>query len=176
MNELKNKGQVSSLVPAILGLVFAAVVLVFGVMMSQELRDTTTGSVSHTSVNESITAWSGTTTNKSLSGRVECGFGSVTTSSVEVYNATNSYVIASGNYTVYSNGYIVNKTIPNANIREGWKVTYTYTNGGEACTSGNKTVTGLGTFADFWEIIVLAIVISVVIGLLLVVFGGRKGR
>jgi len=41
--------------------------------------------------------------------------------------------------------------------------------------AANKTVVGLATFGDFWEIIVLAIVITIVIGLLLVVFGGRTG-
>jgi len=40
----------------------------------------------------------------------------------------------------------------------------------------NITLSGLGTFADFWEIIVLAIVISVVIGLLLTVFGQEGKR
>ncbi len=40
----------------------------------------------------------------------------------------------------------------------------------------NLTLTGLGTFADFWEIIVLAVVISIVIGLLLVVFGRAGNR
>jgi hypothetical protein len=89
---LKNKkGQVGNLAPAILSLVFAAVVLVFGLVISQSLRDT-------------------------------------------------------------------------------------QTSGTEAYTAANLTVHGLGTFADFWEIIVLAIVITVVIGLLLVVFGGKKGR
>jgi len=87
----QKKGQVSSLAPAILSLVFAAIVLVFGMVMTQELRDT-----------------QGATT--------------------------------------------------------------------EAYTAANLTVVGLGTFADFWEIIVLAIVITVVIGLLLVVFGGRTRR
>ncbi len=77
------------LAPAILSLVFAAVVLVFGLIMTQELRDTTT--------KYSI-----------------------------AYNASNA------------------------------------------------TIAGLGTFADFWEIIVLAIVITVVIGLLLVIFGGTR--
>jgi len=52
----------------------------------------------------------------------------------------------------------------------------TQTAGTEAYVAANKTVVGLGTFADFWQIIVLAIVIAVVIGLLLVVFGGKKGR
>ena len=52
----------------------------------------------------------------------------------------------------------------------------TQTAASEAYEAANKTVVGLGTFADFWEIIVLAIVIAVVIGLLLVVFGGKRGR
>ena len=89
---MKNrKGQVQSLAPAILALVFAAIVLVFGLVMTQELRDT-------------------------------------------------------------------------------------QTSGTEAYTAANLTVSGLGTFADFWEIIVLAIVITVVIGLLLIVFGGKQRR
>ena len=69
------KGQVNTLAPAILALTFAAIVLVFGLVMTQELRDTQT-------------------------------------STTEAYSAAN------------------------------------------------KTVVGLGTFADFWEIIVLAIVIT----------------
>ena len=89
LKKINKKGQVQSLAPAILSLVFAAIVLVFGLVMTQELRDTQ---------------------------------GAAT----------------------------------------------------EAYDAANKTVIGLGTFADFWEIIVLAIVITVVIGLLLVVFGGGR--
>ena len=87
----QKKGQVNQLAPAILALVFAGIVLVFGLVMTQELRDTQTA-------------------------------------------GTQAYV------------------------------------------SANLTIFGLGTFANFREIIVLAIVITVVIGLLLVVFGGRRGR
>jgi len=90
--EMKSKkGQLNTLAPAILSLVFAAVVLVFGLVISQELRDTQTA-------------------------------------------------------------------------------------GTEAYTAANNTIIGLGTFADFWEIIVLAVVITVVIGLLLLVFGGGRAR
>ena len=86
----KNKrGQIGGLATSILSLVFAAVVLVFGIVISQELRDTQTA-------------------------------------------------------------------------------------GSDAYVTANKTLVGLGTFADFWEIIVLAIVIAVVIGLLLTVFGGGR--
>ena len=48
--------------------------------------------------------------------------------------------------------------------------------GTESYDAANQTVYGLGTFADFWEIIVLAIVIAVVIGLLLVIFRGAGRR
>jgi len=51
----------------------------------------------------------------------------------------------------------------------------TQTAGTDAYIAANDTLVGLGTFADFWEIIVLAVVISVVIGLLLTVFG-RSAR
>ena len=89
---MNKKGQLQTLAPAILSLVFAAVVLVFGLVISQELRDT-------------------------------------------------------------------------------------QTSGTDAYTAANDTLVGLASFADFWEIIVLAVVITIVIGLLLVVFGGTvKGR
>ena len=91
LRSIGKKGQVQLLAPAILSLVFAAIVLVFGLIISQELRDT-------------------------------------------------------------------------------------QETGTEAYDAANNTIVGLGTFADFWEIIVLAIVITVVIGLLLVVFGGRAKR
>ena len=95
---LSKKGQVQSLAPAMIALVLAAVLLVFGLIMLQELRDT------------------------------------------DVVGGTASLV----NDTAY--------------------------------TSANATIVGMGTFADFWEIIVLAIVITIVIGLLLVVFGGGRQR
>ena len=50
------------------------------------------------------------------------------------------------------------------------------TTGSDSNTAANKTIEGLGSFADFWEIIVLAVVITIVIGLLLVVFSGRKAK
>lgn len=52
----------------------------------------------------------------------------------------------------------------------------TQTAGTDAHEAANTTLVGLGTFADFWVIIVLAIVITIVIGLLLALFGGRRMR
>jgi len=104
MNKLNRKGQVQTLAPAILALVFAAIVLVFGIIMSQNVTDT-------------------------------------------AYELSATCNTSSGIYS-----------------------------GCPAYEAGNETVVGLGTFADFWEIIVLAIVITVVIGLLLIVFGGKRVR
>lgn len=89
----QKKGQLAALAPAVIALVIAAVFLILGLVILQELRDTSIVSAG-TKVNDS------------------------------------------------------------------------------AFAGANLTLVGLATFADFWEIIVLAIVISVVIGLLLVVFGG----
>jgi len=93
------KGQIQTLAPAILGLVFAATILVFGLIILQSLRDT---------------------------------------------DAVDGGAVGSLTYN------------------------------DSAWAAANKTVIGLGAFADFWEIIVLAVVITIVIGLLLVVFGGRQ--
>jgi len=52
--------------------------------------------------------------------------------------------------------------------------TYDYNTLGEAKQDINATVVGLSSFADFWEIIVLAVVVSILIGLILVMFGNRR--
>lgn len=46
--------------------------------------------------------------------------------------------------------------------------------GTEAYSAANETIVGMGKFADYWDLIVLAIVITVVISLLLVVFSLRR--
>ena len=164
------KGQVNTLAPAILALVFAAIVLVFGIVMTQELRDTRDGAVSDAvTANESVTITAGVGT---IAVADYCGFESF--SLTQILNGTTFETLAvTTDYTADSAaGTITNVTFVTSPIL----VTYTFTWGGEACVAGNKTVTGLGTFADFWEIIVLAIVITIVIGLLLIIFGGSARR
>jgi len=165
---INKKGQVQAMAPAILALVFAAIVLVFGLVMTQELTDTQSGGVTATiSANETLTlTGSGTTSAHVHAG--DCGYASWTPT--VVYNGTSHEILAvTTDYTVNAAGTLTNVTFMLSPV-----VTYTYTWGGEACNAANSTTYGLGTFADFWEIIVLAIVITVVIGLLLVVFGGRR--
>ena len=172
------KGQVNTLAPAILALTFAAIVLVFGIVMVQELKD-----------NDSLNDLTISVTNETLTtvqedgetvvNQVVCGFNNFVVT--EIYNETGDAIVPSNNYTVdasagtvtYSGGAGEGADLYN---NTDWDVTYNYDWGDTACISANSTVYGLGTFADFWEIIVLAIVITVVIGLLLVIFGGAGGR
>jgi len=170
---MNNKGQVQTLTPAILALVFAAIVLVFGLVMTQSLTDTRDGTVAATAANETLALFAGTA-NQSVAAASLCGFGTITPASVIIYNATGDLLIATGNYSINSAGSIVNSTATHTDYP--WLISYPYTWGDEACSAGESTTTGLGTFADFWELIVLAIVITIVIGLLLIVFGGRKSR
>lgn len=171
MQFLKDKkGQVGNLAPAILGLIFAAIVLVMGIVVVQETTDTVTG-VSGSEVNESKTASCLNGTGCYLSDYALCNFNSP--SIYGIVNSSNNAPIGTGNATVNATGFVTNAST-------AWvyatKISYTYSWGDEACNAGDNTTEGLGKFADFWEIIVLAIVITVVIGLLLTVFGGRKQR
>ena len=56
-------------------------------------------------------------------------------------------------------------------LNELWGQT---TSGTEAYEAGNETIVGMGKFADYWDLIVLSIIITVIISLLLVVFSLRR--
>ena len=170
------KGQVQNIAPAILALIFAAIVLVFGLIMAQELRDTQVGATSKTVINETVTLGNVTGNVSIAKFSTSTGWGSWNITLA--INTTGSQTLVEGTqYKIFTNnGTILNLTSDYVEIPAIWSVTYVYSDGGEAFRGGNSTVLGLGTFADFWEIIVLAIVITVVIGLLLVVFGGRARR
>ena len=169
------KAQVGQLAPAILALVFAGIVLVLGLVMLQSIRDTNlaketeTGTTSQDSVIVNETGTTLTTCYATSEGSIS-SITSVTNTTL--YNEN----IVSGNYS--TSGCVITYVESTGDYNNtGWEINYTYTyTGGLAYTGANATVTGLGTFGDFWEIIVLAIVISLIIGLLLVVFGGTKRR
>jgi len=169
---INKKGQVQSLAPAILALVFAAIVLVFGLVMTQALTDTRDATTTSSAANESLGNFLANA-NVSIDAADACGLGTVT--SYVLYNTTGDILIEATNYTAGTDGVIQNLT-DDGFTQYPLLISYDFTWGGEACTAGNLTTVGLGTFADFWELIVLAIVITVVIGLLLVVFGGRRNR
>lgn len=180
---MENKrGQVGNLAPAIIGLVFAGIVLIMGLVVTQEMTDTV-DDVSFTVANESITAVSNTTAS-TVDTASRCNFNGF--SVTNAWNSSNDVLITSNNYTVdASAGTIISTEELCTGVLGGvsdfycgwdWNVTYTANWGDQACESSNSTVYGLGTFSDFWSIIVLAVVIAVVLGVLLAVFGGRRSR
>ena len=172
MNE---KGQIQALSPAILALVFAAIVLVMGLVILQGVVDTRDATQTATVANETFPAFTDGVATQTLGNAAACGFGTIDTSSFVLFNATGDIEEAlTTDYTITSAGVVTN-TSATYSIYTGL-VSYTYTWGGDVCQPGEDTVAGLGTFADFWEIIVLAVVIMIVIGLLLVVFGGNRRR
>lgn len=166
---ISRKGQVNTLAPAMLALVFAAIILVFGLIISQELRDT---DIVKEAVNPTVNETGGylNATGYTLAQSTAPGYANPVISSIE--NATDGTTVATGNYTLTGN------VLTNATEVVHWDVNviYSFTRGGEAYDSTNSTIVGLGTFADFWEIIILAIVITIVIGLLLLTFGGQGRR
>jgi len=174
MKTLKNKkAQVQTIAPSIMMLVLAGLILIVGLIMTQELRDLDTLKFSTTISNETLTTVSNITV-ETVANTGAAGFSAFSVSTIT--NATDGVVIDSGNYTVGSAGTIIatdGGALSTFNNTD-WNATYSYNSGGQAYISANDTVVGLGSFADFWEIIILAIVISVVIGLLLIVFGQPK--
>lgn len=178
-NLTSKKAQVQIIAPAILSLVFAAVVLVFGLIITQELRDSNVidQAVAVTVGNESVTSVTETAQNLATVGdRGANSFAAIT------YGLTNGTlaVINAANFTFTSAGALSFASTSAADAAQynnsAINISYSYLHGDEAYVGANLTVVGLGTFADFWEIIVLAIIITVVIGLLLTVFGGRRSR
>ena len=165
------KGQtVQGLPTIIMALVFAAVILVMGLVITQSLQDTTTGSQTATAVtNESVT-FTTPATSSVIVNHALCGFGGWNATAI-MNDTTNATLVEGVDYTINSAAGTVTNLTP---VASPALISYTSTWGGEACDSANGTVVGLGSFADFWEIIVLAIVIALVIGVLLVVFGGGR--
>lgn len=164
MNRKTKKGQLIGLSLAVLTLVIAAFVLVLGMQLLdgfQNVTDDYVGSV--TSETGAINS-TGYTLTKSLSK----GYNSQVI--VSVKNGTSGATIGAGNYTLTGSRF-VNKT---AALWPVVNFSYTYRYGQESYSVSNDTIFGIGTFADYWSLIVLAIVIGVVIVLIMMVMSSRK--
>lgn len=170
------KAQISALSSSVLALVVAIIILVLGLVMIQEIRDTpvVAQANSASTVNETLVTVTeaGEILAGSSSPGAVCSVGTVT-------NSTSGTVIPTTNFTTSNNGCTLSFTsgdslgINNSN----WNVTYSHTFGDEAFIGSNASLVGLGDFADFIPLIVIAIAASIVIGLILVGFAfGRRER
>lgn len=172
MNKNK-KGQLGNLTPGILSLVIAIIVLVMGLVVIQEIRDTdiVDQAESDSFVNETLVTVTEAGEDLVCGARPSplCSLGIVT-------NSTDGVVIDATNFTqtncniAFSSGDI---NLNNTN----WNVTYSCNYGGESFASANTSLVGLATFADFIPIIVIALAASIIIGLILFGFAfGRRER
>lgn len=98
-------------------------------------------------------------------GRVgDMGFNNPTITSV-VYTANNS-AVASTKYSLVGN-VLYNAT---ANTYTDLNVTYDYQYGQSAYLASNQSIRGNASFADYWQIIILAVILGVVISMIVVYF------
>lgn len=173
----QKKGQMQTLAPAIIAILVAGFFLVMGIIILETTRDTdivtqvNAGSVTNetlTAVNES----GSTLARKSVDPAAG-------TFSVSICGLSNtSQIIDSANYSVgESTGVLVYAGVDAAIYNNTiWNCSYTYMYGDEAYTQTNTSIAGLATFSSFWEIIVLAVVLAVVMGLILFAFAGSRRR
>ena len=109
-------------------------------------------------------------------GAGTCGFETLSTASVVVYNVSNDYIITSGNYSVFSDGNIVNASNAQTLAQFAWQVSYDYTNGGASCNATDQMITQFGTYPVLVGLVGTIIFLGIVIGVLVAsfVFGGRR--
>lgn len=174
---MNRKGQLGGLTTSIMALVVGIIVLVVGLVIIQEIRDTkvVTESVSATASQEVLTTV--TEVSERFAQAENCGVTCGTVSGV--INSSSNTDIPTTNYTqtgctiVWSGAGTDDPLFNNTN----WNITYSYTYGDEACLAGNESLAGLGDFADFVPIIVIAVAASVIIGLILSGFAfSRRSR
>ncbi|MEX0595686.1 MAG: hypothetical protein WD512_04230 [Candidatus Paceibacterota bacterium] len=170
---MKKKGQLAGLSGNILMIVVTVMILVLGLIIIQQMRDlpTLTASESGSANNETLI-----TVAESGENFAAFSYPASVCSVSAVTNATSGTVIPASNYT-----------LTNCNIRftsgnslgfnnSNWNLSYTFTYGGAAFTSTNTSLIGLGGFADFIPLIVLAVAAAVIIGLILAGFASRGLR
>jgi len=169
---MKNKkGNTQLVLTGVLTITLAAILFIMGLIMLDELFIDTATTVS-TIVNETINS---VKTNVSLANAGACGFHNFAITSI--YNKTGDIRLSTGNYSIVNDriGKILYTGVGTL-YDASWNVSYTYISGEgiEACEAGNETIAGMGKFGDYFDLIILAIVIAVVISLLLVVFSLRR--
>lgn len=164
------KGNLNLLTPGVVTIVLGSIILVFGLIILDELmNDTVTekGIITQEAVTQTELAL-----NTTLDRSVDCLFQGLSVSSC-TNGTTSGIVIAPGNYTVGVN-YIHNLTSTFSTA--SWYCNYTYKYGAAACTQGNLSIVGLAKFSDYIDLISLGVVITVILGVVILVFviAGRR--
>lgn len=174
--EQKKSIQLSQAFGAVLTLVLVAVLVIVAIFIFVTLADTGIGSSNLVVTNE--TGAFVNATGYKVDGSNGCGITALAIT--EVNNATNGTVgfpligISSANFTFDSStGIITNATTFNFNSAN---VSYTFTQGSEACNASESMVTEFSNYTSLIGLVGTIIFLGLVIGVLVTAFafGGRR--
>jgi hypothetical protein len=169
----KKAQALNMVVLAALTVVIGGIMLVFGLEMLDSLLTETGGKVSNNTWNESVGIMN--ETGRVVAGASYCEFADFTVVNVSYDNGS---AVDAGNWTtdaggtIYYNG--TEGVLPPNNTN--WRVYYSYTKGEMVCDFVNTTIGGQGKFADYFDLIVLAVVIAIIVALLLMAFAINRVR
>lgn len=159
----------------VLTLALAAFLLVMGLIMMDELMVDISGDTTNTTrINAALGTVPAAGTYLPFNDKSKCGLNTIVIQNVTF--TANTSIIGAGNYTVNARTGQFTLTSTAATLNSsGWNISYTFKFGNsEACKGANLTITGQGSMGDYFDLIVLAIVIAVVIGLIAVFFSQSK--
>lgn len=169
----KKKGiELNQSFGAVLVVVLVAVLVIIAIFLFSILGDTFSGN-SEVIINESIVASNLTLT--TLSGAASCSFQSDVAGG-DVYNGTLGVLLATGNYTIASNGTFI---LSGSEFdTDTLLVSYNFTDGGAACNATDSMITQFATYPALIGLVGTIVFLGLVIGILVVsfVFGGKKER
>jgi len=151
---------------AVLTLVLVAVLIIVGIVLFVNLQ-ASLPPVSASIINETGDI---STTGHLLTNSTDCNFASP---SITQALTSGGSLIPSANYTLVSNT-IVNST---ATAYSNALISYSYTNGGSACTATVGMITNFSSYPTLVGLIGTIIFLGLVIGILVAsfVFGGKGG-
>jgi len=157
--------------PAVSAIALVGVFIVVLIYMFTTMQTGFGSTVSRTNTNESI----GTVSDSAytyVANSSDCNFGSFAVTNV--WNLSSA-IIPSTNYTINAGGGITYTGKANIWNATAWKVSYTYTNGGDACISAGTTSTQFISVIPLVGLVLVIVLIGVVIGVLIYSFvGGRQ--
>lgn len=166
--DLKIKKPAVDLTDLAIGIVILGIVAVIGVNIITNIRDNRLTSLDTvTTHNETLTT--STANNAQLANKWGIGVSEVT-------NATGGEVISSGNYTVSVSSIDGSLFISNATATyiKPWNVTYSWYNTSRPdWTLPDNAATGLAEYGNWFSILVIVGVASVILALIFLAFGNR---
>ena len=171
---INKKGEIGNLQGIIFALVTIGLVLGIGFLVLEEMKNQSIDDYTTAIANETLTAVDETgkyVAYNYTTPSIPC-FNGVTFSTVT--NATGGEVIASGNYTTTTNGWI-GSTGGDYNDTD-WNVTYSYAHGGEGCTAVGEAIDATATIPTWLSIIIILLIVGILLAIVFKILPTRGGE